>query len=168
MSAMHRHITTAHGQPWKRLVVVIVAIMGLVGAAGGVAYAYWTSHGSGSGSGTTGTMTINVTGLVGDDTNQTTLIPGGTGDVILRVTNPNSFPVHVTSITSNGSATASPVCTPTGVTFNAPSDYTPAQFTLSPGSSLIRLGGASSMSTASASGCQGSTFSMPLSVTVQK
>jgi hypothetical protein len=152
----------------RRVLLIAALAVGLIAATTGIAFAYWNSSGTGSGSASTGTMTIQVTALAGGDSNTTTLIPGGTGDVILRVSNPNAFSVHVTSIAGNGTPTASNGCTPTGVSLATPTDYTPAQFTLAAGTSLIRLLGAASMTTASASNCQGATFTIPVSVTVQK
>lgn len=151
----------------RRVLVPLIAVLTLL-ITGGVAWAFWSATGQGTGSATTGTMTFNVTAFESGDGNGTTLIPGGTADVIVRVNNPNTFSVHVTSIAANGSVTASNGCTPTGVTFVAPTDYSAGQFTLAPGSSLLDLQGAVSMSTSSASACQGATFSLPVSVTVQR
>jgi hypothetical protein len=152
----------------RRLAVVIAFAIIAIAATSGVALAHWAANGSGTGTATTGTITINVTGLQGSDTNLTSLLPGQSGDVLIRVNNPNAFSVHVASIAANGIVTASPTCAPTGVSFNAPSDYSAAQFTLSPGSNLIRLSGGAIMDLSSASACQGAIFSIPLSVTVQK
>jgi hypothetical protein len=170
MSGRHNLVIPAglHSRRGLRILLAITVTLIALAITGTAALAYWTSHGSGSGSSTTGTLTINVTALAGGDANQTSLLPGSTGDVIIRVNNPNSSSVHVTSIASNGNATANNGCTPTGVTFTAPSDYSAAQFTLSPGSSLLRLAGAVAMSSASASTCQGATFTLPVSVTVQR
>lgn len=152
----------------RRFMLTAAATFFAIAAISGSALAYWSANGTGSGASTAGTMTISVTGLQAGDSNQAPLLPGQSGDVILRVNNPNSFPVHVTTIAANGSATASNGCAPTDVTFNAPSDYSAAQFTLSPGSNLIRIAGGASMGLASASACQGATFSLPISVTVRK
>ena len=151
----------------RRVFVALAAVITVL-ISGGVALAYWSANGQGTGSATTGTMTFNVTAFNAGDANGTTLVLGGTADVILRVNNPNTFSVHVTSIGANGSVTASNNCTPTGVTFVAPSDYSAGQFTLAPGSSLLDLQGAVSMSTSSASACQGATFNIPVAVTVQR
>ncbi len=68
-------------------------------------------------------QTVTVDALVAGDTPATTLVPGGSADVIVRASNPNAFAVQVYSFTANGTATADashPLCTTTGVTFNAP------------------------------------------------
>jgi hypothetical protein len=153
----------------RRLVLMLLGLVALGIAAAAVASAHWAAQGTGTGSASTGTMTIQVGAIVAADNNGASLVPGGTGDVILRVTNPNTFSVHVTSVTGNGTPTASPTCTTTGVSFVSPTDYTPAQYTLAPGgSSLLLLPGAASMSTLSTSNCQGAIVSIPVSLTVQK
>ncbi|MCU1657693.1 MAG: hypothetical protein JWO57_2349 [Pseudonocardiales bacterium] len=167
MSA-HRVFIRYAGRASRRLALIIALAAALVAATAGVAFAFWSTNGSGSGSATAGTMTINVTALQTADTNQSALLPGGTGDVILRVNNPNSFSIHITSVAGNGTPIASNGCTPTGVTFTAPTDYTSTQFTLAAGSNLITLAGAANMSTASASSCQGAIFSIPVTVTAQR
>jgi len=153
----------------RRLGLVIAVVVALLAAGTATAFAYWRSTGSGSGSGTTGTMTITVTALQGGDTNgQTSLIPGGTGDVLLRVNNPNSYSVQVSAITANGSISASNSCSTSGVTFTSPASYAAAQFTLTPGSNLLRLSSALAMNLSVSSACQGATFTIPVAVTVQR
>ena len=66
------------------------------------------------------------------------------------------------SITPRGGVGA---CSTSGVTFNPPA--TPS-ITLLPGSQLVHLAGAASMGTNSDSGCQGATFQIPVTITVQK
>ena len=60
------------------------------------ALAYWTTTGSGSSSADATSSTDPVTLSAGTPT--APLIPGGSGDVKLTVSNPNPFPVHVGSI----------------------------------------------------------------------
>lgn len=149
---------------------IIVATLAAFSLTTGVAYAYVTGGGSGTGTAHVGTMqTVTVTAFVGGDAASSSLYPGGpAADVILRVNNPNSFTVHVTSIAGNGTITADAGhagCTTTGVTYTAPSS---PNITLSTGSTLVHLAGAASMSTASLSACQGATFNIPVSLAVQR
>ncbi|MHC6220051.1 hypothetical protein [Arthrobacter sp. MMS24-S77] len=139
----------------------------------GTAYAYWATIGVGSGAATNGTMqTVTVDALVAGDSPATTLVPGGSADVIVRASNPNAFAVQVYSFTSNGAATADashPLCTTTGVTFNAPAaPLTPTVSIPANSSVLITLPGAASMSTASQSSCQGAVFHLPVTMAVRK
>ena len=90
------------------------------------------------------------------------LYPGVNGDVIVKLSNPNPYPVHITSI-SNGSGgiTADLAgCVNTGVTFNPPAsvDWTvPAN-----DSAQFTLAGAAHMSNSSDDGCQGAVFTIPV------
>ena len=148
---------------WLVTGVVVTTIMG-----GGVAYAYWQSSGAGTGTAGTDTMTISAAALSGETAN-TTLYPGGSADAILKVLNPNGYPVQVVAITSAGTPQAGNGCAPTGVHFDAPTSFTDAQFTLpADRSTVLHLAGAMSMDTTSASACQGQTFSLPVTVTVKK
>jgi hypothetical protein len=110
-----------------------------------------------------------VTVAAATGTPSTPLLPGGTGDVILNVNNPNAYAVTLVSVSGNGTITADgghSGCTTTGVTFNNQSGLTiniPASTT-----TAVDLPGAASMSTASLSACQGATFSIPVSITVHK
>jgi hypothetical protein len=145
-----------------------VGLCVLTGAGG--AYAYWATVGAGSGSATNGTMaTVTVDALVAP---QTTLVPGGTADVAVRASNPNDYAVQVYAISGNGAATADaghPACLTTGVTFVAPaSPLAPAISIPAQSSVLITLPGAAAMSTASSSGCQGATFSLPVTLEARK
>lgn len=144
----------------------------LATGAGG-AYAYWATVGAGSGAATNGTMaTVTVEALVAGDSPQTTLVPGGTADVAVRANNSNGYAVQVYAIRGNGAATADanhPGCTITGVTFVDPAvPLAPALSIPANSSILIHLPNAAAMSTASPSGCQGATFSLPVTLEARK
>ena len=101
-------------------------------------------------------------------TSGTPLLPGEYGDVTLSVENPNSFPVTLVSASGNGTVSAgsgNPSCTPTGVSFVNQSNLSidiPKNQTAYP----VDLSGAAFMSAAAPNGCQGATFSIPVSITV--
>lgn len=144
----------------------------LVTGVGG-AYAYWATVGAGSGSASNGTMsTVTVEALVAGDIPQNTLVPGGTADVAVRANNLNNYAVQVYAIRGNGAATADanhPGCPTTGVTFVDPAaPLAPAVSIPANSSVLITLQGAATMSTASSSGCQGATFSLPVTLEARK
>ena len=152
-----------------RRAALLVAAPALVMAIGaGAAYGYFSSSGSGTTSDTAGTLQI-VTVVAETGTPSTPLVPGGTGDVALNVTNPNSYIVYLVSVVGDGPITASggTDCTGdnSGVTFNNQTSVStpiPANTT----SYSIDLTGAASMSASSVSGCQGATFSIPVTITV--
>jgi hypothetical protein len=98
------------------------------------------------------------------------LLPGGSGDATLKVNNPNSFAVTLLSVTpATGTITpdgSHSSCTTTGVTFTS---QTGLKITIPAASTqAVDLPSAVSMSTASSAGCQGATFSIPVTITVQK
>ena len=160
-----RRARTIGGPP--RVVAALVAVSGVFGAS--AVYARFGSTGSGTGAATTGTLlTVTVDAFVGGDANTTTLFPGGSSDVIIRVNNPNAFNVTLFSIAGNGGITGVGgigTCSTTGVTFNPPSS---PNLTVTPGSTLFHLGGAASMDATSDTGCQGATFHIPVTIVVHK
>lgn len=153
-------------------VAVLTGVLS-VAIGAGTAYAYWAADGSGGGSAAAGDMqTVTVDALVPGDTPASTLIPGGSADVVLRITNPNPYSVQVYSVTSKGAAAAGdthPSCTTTGVTFVAPpSPLSPAVSIPANSSTVVTLPGAASMDTTSHSACQGATFHLPVTLAVRK
>jgi hypothetical protein len=155
----------------RRLLVIVVSAACLAAGAlaGAGAYAYFSASGQGPGAANVGSMQT-VTVATATATPSTPLLPGGTGDVTLEVTNPNDFAVTLVSVTGTGAPVTAdsghPGCTTTGVTFT---DQTGLS-TVIPASSTtaVDLSGAASMSTASSAGCQGATFSIPVTITVQQ
>jgi hypothetical protein len=152
----------------NRIALVAAAILAAIALAVGanVAYAKWATTGSGTGTATTGTLTVQVQAIAGGDTTSGALIPGGTADAIVKVTNPHGFAVTLTGVVGNGAITAANACTPTGVTFADQNNLTTS---IGAGATvLVHLPGAVSMTNASASYCQGTTFSIPVTATVRK
>ncbi|MFF2344718.1 hypothetical protein [Pseudarthrobacter sp. NPDC058119] len=145
----------------------------LVTAGAGTAYAFWSGTGAGSGSAAAGTMqAVTVDALVASDNPKAALYPGGSADVVLRLTNPNPYSVQVYSVTGNGPARADaahPGCTTTGVRFTGTAaPLTPATSVAANSSALITLPGAATMDTTSLAACQGATFSIPVTAEVRK
>jgi hypothetical protein len=148
----------------RKLFVVLAAVAALV--VSGVLYAAWNTGGSGNGY-AKATTAQSLT--IGDASASTTadLYPGATGTVKLRVTNPNPFPVRITTVTkqSGGTITSDKgaACNAsTGVTFT---DQTGLALDLAAGAaSTFTLSGAVSMSNASDNTCQGAIFTIPVDV----
>lgn len=154
---------------YRSYLLIMSAVGLIIGLGSGVAYAYFTSSGRGTGSASIGTMQP-VTLVSATVAPSTLLLPGNTGDVTLKVNNQNSFAVTLVSVTGTGGTitadTGHPGCTTTGVTFTNQTSLNtsiPASTT-----ATIDLPGAASMSTASSVGCQGATFSIPVTITVHK
>ncbi|HWT89542.1 MAG TPA: hypothetical protein VN179_00370 [Solirubrobacterales bacterium] len=141
---------------------VTVMVLGVVG----LVYAAWTTNGSGSGYAKAGSSQALTTVDVSASTTAT-LYPGATGDVILKVSNPNSYPVRVTDVTGSGTITVdsghAAGCVTTGVTFT---NQTGQTIDIAANSQTqVTLTGAAKMSNASDNGCQGATFTIPVTLT---
>jgi hypothetical protein len=153
----------------RRLVAGGIALA--AGLAGSAAWGYWTAAGAGTGSAGSGSMqAVTVAALVVGDRPESALLPGGAAaDVLLRVHNPNAYPVQVSAVAAAGAVTADaahPACTSTGVTFLPPAD---PQLTIAAISTLlVDLPAAASMAASASAACQGATFSIPVTVTARR
>jgi hypothetical protein len=147
--------------------LVTGAVALLVLGAVGLVYAQWIASGNGHGYAKAGEATslstIDVSAEV--STSAGLLYPGGEGDVLVQVHNPNPYPVTVTEVrTGAGGVTAAGgtgVCETTGVSLNSPqavSIEAPAEGD----SAEVTIAGAVQMSNASEDGCQGATFTIPV------
>jgi hypothetical protein len=152
----------------RRTLTVATAAVLSTAAVSGVSVAYWPSGGSGVGAAGTATNLTGVTleAVTVGDTPATTLLPGGSAEAIVKIANTNGFPVTVTSISLTGSVTAANGCTPTGVTFTdqAGAWLVPA----GSAGTLLHLAGAVQMDANSASACQGTTFTIPVTVVARQ
>jgi hypothetical protein len=132
--------------------------------ATGIAWAAWNTSGSGTGyakaASSSDLVLADASAATGAD-----LFPGAGGDVKVKVTNPNAFPVRITAVTGTGAITSTggAACNAsTGVTFT---DQTGLSLDLDPGETdTFTLNDAVSMSNASANACQGAVFSVPVTV----
>jgi hypothetical protein len=155
----------------KRTIALAIVALALV--AVGLVYAAWTTSGSGSAYGKAGSAQALTTLDASADTSAT-LYPGSTGDVTLKISNPNPYAVQVTGVSLNGTnASITPDaqhegCTTTGVSFTDQSGLTvavPAKSGGTNGTATATLSGAVSMSNASLNACQGAVFTIPVTLT---
>jgi hypothetical protein len=146
----------------KRLLAVGTTLT-VLGVAGMV-YAAWTSSGTGSAYAKAGSAQALTTVDVSASTTAS-LYPGADGNVLIKVSNPNSYPVRVTTVTGTGAITADSghaSCVATGVTFVNQTGQTidvPAS-----GTTQATLTNAAHMANTSDNGCQGATFTIPVSL----
>jgi hypothetical protein len=146
----------------RRILGVGLSMVALVAA--GLVYAAWTTSGSGSGYAKAQSAQA-LSSLDASASTSATLYPGATGDVQLRISNPNPYPVRVTAVTGSGQITADaghPGCVTTGVTSTNQSNQTID--IAANGTTDKTLNGAVQMSNASDNGCQGATFTIPVSL----
>jgi hypothetical protein len=133
--------------------------------ASSIAYAAWTATGSGSGY-AKATSAQALTTVDVSATTTATLYPGATGNVSLRITNPNPYPVRVTSVAGSGTidSNATAACdASTGVTFT---DQTGLTLDVAASSSAtFNLVGSVAMSNSSHTDCQGAVFTIPVTLT---
>ena len=146
----------------KKLAAVVTALTLI---AAGLVYAAWTTNGGGSGYAKAGSAQALTTVDVAAST-AATLYPGGpAGDVLIKISNPNSYPVTVTGVAGNGTITADAGhagCTTTGVSFT---DQTGLSISVpANGQTQATLSGAASMTNASMNACQGATFTIPVTI----
>lgn len=139
---------------------ILVSLM----IAGSVAFAAWTASGTGEGYAKATTAQALTTVDVSASTTAT-LYPGATGDVLIRIDNPNPYAVRVTDVAGSGAITsdAGAGCdASTGVTY---SDQSGLTLNVPAGSAAtFTLTGAASMSNASANSCQGAVFTIPVTL----
>ena len=90
----------------KRILAVGLPLTAI--AATGIAFAAWTSTGSGVGSATATQDTQSV--ISGVTVSGQDLYPGATKTVEVKVTNPNAYPIVVTSIASGWSRVVNTTC----------------------------------------------------------
>ncbi len=152
----------------RRLVGLAVALL-MLGVTG-LVYAQWLASGSGAVYAKAGKATNLSTKDVSANVSTTTglLYPGADGDVLVQIHNPNPYPVKVTEISSGaGEATASGgtgTCTTTGVSLKGPQTVS-IEVPAGGDSAEKVLSGAAHMSGSSEDGCQGATFTIPVTLT---
>ncbi len=187
------HVSSKRGGSrlkWTRKAKVVGAVVGAL-LAGGGAYAAtnWTVGLAGGSSGEAQSATVsNLTiSAVASPAAANVLYPGGTGDVVLTITNPNPFPVTVTAVnlptntsyangyTTNALTTQQTGClatTPSYVIWNYSSATSGSSHTLTtavtvaasgqPSNPLtVTLTSDASMTTSAPAACENTFFSMP-------
>lgn len=141
----------------------------------GVAFAAWTSSGSGSG---TAKSTTSVDSTIVAGTSVADLYPGADKTVTVVISNPNAYPVVVTSIAAgssplveNGTGTADD-CAAATVTSDPRTDS--AGLAQSGGTTTVIAGGASGTYTLDThmiddptDSCKSNTFTLPLTASLK-
>jgi hypothetical protein len=146
-----------------RLVLALSAVA--VVATSAVTFGSWSVSSSAGSGYSKAKLALNLT--LSDASASTTaqLYPGGTGDLWIKVTNPNPFAVTVTSVTGAGTITADkgPACdAATGVTFTNTTGLSQA---VGAGATVtFSLAGKVAMSNASDNSCQGAVFTVPITL----
>lgn len=148
-----------------RMRLASAMLLTLLTLASGVTYGSWSVTGTGNGySKALTAQTLTVLDASASTTAQ--LYPGGTGDLVVKVTNPNPFAVTITgvsnasgSITSNKGAACDAA---TGVTYT---NSTGLSQGIAAGATVtFSVVGKVAMSNTSDTTCQGGVFTIPISL----
>jgi hypothetical protein len=153
----------------RRLVIGAVAVVVAAGLGVGAVFAYFAATGHGTGSATNGTApTVTIQAVASGSPNSARL-PGSTADLLVQVQNPSSLTLTIFGIAQNGTATpeGGSGCTSSNDGVSVPTQ-TGLSMSLAPGTQVVHFSGAAAMSSSSASGCQGATFDVPVTLTVQE
>ena len=154
-------------QRFKKALVGVLALAAMIGA--GLVYAAWTSSGSGSVYSKSGSAQALSTVDVSASTSGT-LYPGVTGDALVKFSNPNPYPVKITSVSldTNGSIAADSGhsgCAATNVAFTNQTGLAivvPAASGGTNGTLQTTLSGSVALASAATDACQGATFTIPV------
>jgi hypothetical protein len=151
--------------PRRKRTIVVLAVLVLSAVAVGVGLGAWSIGGTGNGS-AKATTASSITLADASAFTSADLYPGATGNLKLRATNPNPFPVRITAVSGNGTVTSDKgaACdASTGVTVTNQSGLT---LDLAAGATAtLTVPNAVSMSNASDNSCQGAVFTVPVSLT---
>jgi len=147
----------------RRVGLPVIALLAVLLAGTTSAWAYWRAAGTGTGRAAVDRLAIEV--QAPDGPNAALLLPGGTGDALVRVHNAGTVPVTVISVQPNGVPVAGNGCTPTGVGFTGRDGL---DWPIPAGGTVTRsLPGTVRMALDAAAGCQGTSFAIPVTVTVR-
>jgi len=151
----------------RSLAVTALTLLALTTTA--VAWGYWTSAGTGSG---TAASTAAAASELSANTYAGDLYPGAVMSVTVTVSNPNPYPVLVTSISAGSSAVlAGPTCAAGSVTSDARLTD-PTGLSQAEGAKTIPAGGSGTyiittrMIGAAGTGCQSRVFTLPLTASI--
>jgi hypothetical protein len=145
---------------------VTVMVLGIVS----LSYAAWTSSGGGTGFAKAATAQA-LSSVDVSATTTATLYPGANGDLNLKISNPNQYPISITAVSGNGTITADSSHSTCG---SDSSHLTGVSYTNQTGLSIsvpasssqaVTLSGSVHMSNSSDNSCQGATFTVPVSLT---
>jgi hypothetical protein len=147
---------------WMKKLTVATVVVG-VAATGGVAWALWSSTGTGN---ATAAARSAVAITVSAATGTADLYPGFTGgDAFFTVSNTNPYQVTFTAVSAGTITSSAPVaCPASNVSVSSPPSLS---LTVAAGASAVpaSLADVVSMASAAPDGCQGVTFTIPLTLT---
>lgn len=153
----------------KKLLIGLAAATAAIGAGGGVAFAVWTVTGSGSG-GAAATVSQNlVIAAVTPSGSSATLYPGGPASAVdMTIANPNPFAVTINTWQWGTPVSSNPTsCANANVSIDANAPLT-ASLSIPANASANTtyvITGVLDMSHNAPNGCQGMSFTVPVTAT---
>jgi hypothetical protein len=149
----------------KRTIVVSLLALLVAVVAVGVGIGAWSITGTGNGS-AKATTASSITLADASAFTSADLYPGATGNLKLRATNPNPFPVRITAVSGNGTITSDKGAACDASTGVSLANQTGLTLDLAAGATAtLTVPNAVSMTNASDNTCQGAIFTVPVSVT---
>jgi hypothetical protein len=146
-----------------RLALALSAVA--ITATAGVTFGSWAVASSPGAGYAKAKLALNLTLLDASSSTTAQLYPGGTGDLYIKVTNPNPFAVTITTVTGAGAITSDKgaACDAvTGVTYTTTTGLSQA---VAAGATVtFSLAGKMAMSNASDNSCQGAIFTVPITL----
>jgi hypothetical protein len=182
---LHKQKVQKHNRFWTRRSTIVAAVVGALLAGGGAfaASSWVVSLNSGSSGESQSASVQNLTiSAVATPSASNLLYPGGTGDVVATITNPNPFPVTLTAVqlpvntsyaagfTTSALSSAQTGCSSTtsDVTWNFATGtsgsshaLTSALTVAASGSLTVTLTNDASMTASAPAACEATYFSMP-------
>ncbi len=169
----------SRGRYALRTLASLVVGASAAGLVGGPAFGYFAALvGSGTGTAATGTLQPLVIEPATLGSPSTSLTPGTTADLLLNLTNPNAVTVTIVSVAQAGGVTVvgGSGCTSDtdwpGMLGNSGVSVPTAaglSITIAGGATdRVHLPSGATLATTSAAGCQGASFQIPVTVTVQQ
>jgi len=182
---LHKQKVQKHNRFWTRRSTIVAAVVGALLAGGGAfaASSWVVSLNSGSSGESQSASVQNLTiSAVATPSASNLLYPGGTGDVVATITNPNPFPVTLTAVqlpvntsyaagfTTSALSSAQTGCSSTtsDVTWNfatgtsgSSHSLTSALTVAASGSLTVTLTNDASMTASAPAACEATYFSMP-------
>jgi hypothetical protein len=154
-----------HAMRATTVAVIVVA----VGAAG-TALGFWSAPGTGINSARIGTLTI-IAETATAETPASALVPGGTSDLVIKVTNPGTYPLRLHDLSVGQATVDTPECPGDAVSTSASrtnpfvAAFLDASEPLAPGATrVVHLPDVVSLDVLAPQRCQAAEFTFPVTV----
>jgi hypothetical protein len=148
----------------RRRLIVVLMIVGTVLSSAGVALGLWPASGSGSGS--TGALTAQSITVNAAPSPTADLFPGSVGALQFELSNPNPYPVSLTSVVYGAVTSSNQAACPASHLTTAADGVlgTPINLAANATATAASISGAITLAVLAPSGCQGVTFTVAVTL----